>query len=262
MRAQRQAAFGLVELLVAMTLGLILVLGVVQVFLASKQTFLVQRSAATVQEDARYVLARIAQELRMLDAYGCVDLARVPASLRSSIPAAFDTPITYSGAGSATFLSLITAVPHNDIFATAAVRSPADYGARWLIVSNCRDTDDLRISSADSLSVRPGDVVIPLRQVEYRLHDHALQVRNNAAGNYQTLIEGVAELNWRFGLAATAESRQVHGGYVDSLAPEDVGRVRSIKVELRLSDQPADPDQGNVLAQPFRQVVAIRNRID
>lgn len=258
----RQLGFGLVELLIALTLGLLLVLGVVQVFLASKQTFMVQRSAAILQEDARYLLGRLGQELRMLNMYGCLDLARLPASIRASVPAALETPISYSTAGGMPALSLITAVPHSESFTLPATRRPGDYGARWLIVSNCRDTADLRISDAADLLVRPGDLVIPLRQVDYRLNAHALQIRNNGVGNYQTLLEGVAGWSVSFGLAATPAQRQVGGAYVQQLAANQTERLRSVKLELQLSDRPANPGQGRVRAQHFKQVVALRNRIE
>lgn len=258
----RSTGFGLVELLIALALGLVLVLGVVQVFIASKQSFLVQRTAATLQEDARYLIGRLSQELRMLDAYGCLDLARLPASIQSTIPAVLQTPISYSPGPAQSHFTLITAVPNSDSFHAPTTRRPGDYGARWLIVSNCRDTEDLRISSSEDLAVRPGDMVIPLRQVEYRLNAHALQVRSNGVGNYQTLLEGVSDLSLSFGLAATATDRQVSGAYVGEVAAAEVQRIRSVKVKLQLSDLPADPEQGTVKAQSFKQVVALRNRID
>ena len=259
---QRYSGFGLIELLIALTLGLILVLGVVQVFLASKQTLVVQRAAAILQEDARYLLGRISQELRMVNMYGCLDLTRLPESIRSTIPASLNTPLLYSSASTGSVLTLVTAIPNSEIFAANTTRSARDYGARWLIVTNCRDTEDLRVAAADDLEVRPGDLVIPLRQIEYRINDHALQVRNNGAGNFQTLIEGVVDLSLSFGLAATAEERQVSGDYIDEFAAAQAERIRSVKLALQLSDNPHSPEEGEVRAQSFMQVVAIRNRID
>ncbi|WP_022961216.1 PilW family protein [Halopseudomonas pelagia] len=258
----RPAGFGLVELLIALALGLVLVLGVVQVFLASKQTFMVQRSAAILQEDARYLLGRLSRELRMLNMYGCLDLARLPASIRATVPAALETPLIYSSDSGLDTLTLITAVPNSESFIVSTTRRPGDYGARWLIVSNCRDTADLRISEAADLVVRPGDLVIPLRQVDYRVNAHALQIRNNGVGNYQTLLDGVASLSLSFGLAATAGQRQVSGAYVNEVAAHQGELIRSVKLELQLSDTPASPEQGRVLAQNFKQVVALRNRIE
>ncbi len=69
-RASR--GFGLIELLIALALGLIVVLGVVQIFIAAKNTYVSQNSAAAMQEDARFVLSKMIQEIRMVGMFGCL----------------------------------------------------------------------------------------------------------------------------------------------------------------------------------------------
>ena len=66
--------FGLVELMVAMLLGLTLVLALVQYLASSRQTWLWQQQSARMQEDARYVLGRLSRDLRASGSYGCLDL--------------------------------------------------------------------------------------------------------------------------------------------------------------------------------------------
>ena len=66
----KQAGISVVEMLVALALGLILVLGVVQLFTSSKRTYQIQDAAARLQEDGRYVLTRMSQELRMGGMFG------------------------------------------------------------------------------------------------------------------------------------------------------------------------------------------------
>jgi type IV pilus assembly protein PilW len=254
--------FGLIELLIALTLGLVLVLGVIQVFIASKQTFVLQRAAGDLYEDARYLSGRLGQEIRMVNMFGCLDLARLPADIRSRIPEAFDDPIHYTVGSGVSILTLITAVPNFERFTASASRNPSDYGARWLIATNCRDTRDFRISATGPLVVRPGDIVIPIRQVEYRFSKNAIQVRSNGAGNFQTLIDGVANLRISFGLAASPAGREVSGAYVKALAAADALRIRSVNLQWQLSDNPSAPASGNIRAQSFKRVVAIRNRMD
>jgi type IV pilus assembly protein PilW len=254
--------FGLIELLIALTLGLVMVMGVIQVFIASKQSFVLQRAAGDLYEDARYLSGRLGQEIRMVNMFGCLDLARLPADIRTSIPAAFNDPIRYTVGSGVGILTLVTAVPNFERFTARASRSPSDYGARWLIVTNCRDTLDFRISATGPLAVRPGDVVIPIRQMEYRFSKNAIQVRNNGAGNFQTLIDGVADLVISFGLAASPSGREVSGTYVNFLAASDAARIRSVNLQWQLSDNPATPASGNIKAQNFKQVVAIRNRLE
>jgi type IV pilus assembly protein PilW len=64
--------FGLIELLIALALSLIVVLGVAQIFIAAKNTYVSQNTAAAMQEDARFVLSKLTQEIRMVGMFGCL----------------------------------------------------------------------------------------------------------------------------------------------------------------------------------------------
>lgn len=65
MRHKNQG-FSLIELMLALAITLLLVLGVGQVFIAAKNTHLSQRAAAGMQEDARFVLSKMIQDIRMV----------------------------------------------------------------------------------------------------------------------------------------------------------------------------------------------------
>jgi type IV pilus assembly protein PilW len=252
-----QRGFSLIELLIAMALGLILVLGVTQLFLGSKRSFVLQQQMATLQENARFVLTRISRDLRQAGLFGCLDLQRLPADTRSRLPAEFTEPIAYGGG----VLTLLSAVTAHDPLASAGARSAADYDARWLLASDC--LHELRIASgSDALEVSPGDVLIPIRQMEYRQSGDRLQARINGTGNFETLIEGVAQFAVQFGLASADGERSVAGHYHSNLDPLDGPRVRSVRVRLALTDAPADPATGLVRPQTYTLVAALRNRLD
>lgn len=251
----RLRGFGLVELLIALALGLILILGVTQIFVGAKQGFVVQQSAAATQENARFLLGRMARELRMVNVFGCIDLDRLPASVAATVPDAFARPIAYEDAT----LTLLTAVPHAQSFSSATTRSASDFGARWLIVTDCRTAANLRIGT-DDVQVGPGDIVIPIRQLEYSVHDHAIRARLNGSGNRETLIDGVVGLDVSFAMAASNGDPYVSGGYVSSVDPGDFGRIRSVRLGLQLSDNPADPDAASVRTATYSLVTTLRNR--
>ncbi|WP_287815383.1 prepilin-type N-terminal cleavage/methylation domain-containing protein, partial [Pseudomonas sp.] len=59
---KRASGFGLIELMVAILLGLIILLGVLQIFVSAKNTYLAQNASAAMQEDARYALSKMVQE--------------------------------------------------------------------------------------------------------------------------------------------------------------------------------------------------------
>jgi len=73
----RQAGFSLVELMVAMTISLFLLAGVVQIFLGSKQSYRVNDGLSRLQENARFAFDRIAQDLDAGGYMGCNDSAEV-----------------------------------------------------------------------------------------------------------------------------------------------------------------------------------------
>ena len=66
-----QVGFTLVELMVAMVLGLIIIGSTAQVFLANKQTFRLNQALARVQEDGRFAMQSISRDLRMAGYIGC-----------------------------------------------------------------------------------------------------------------------------------------------------------------------------------------------
>ncbi len=63
--------FSLVELLIAIGLGVLLMTGVVQMFLGSKQTFSTQQGVSKVQETGRLAIEFISRDLREAGYYGC-----------------------------------------------------------------------------------------------------------------------------------------------------------------------------------------------
>ena len=76
---KRKAIFALqglslIELLVAIVMGLVLIGGVVTVFVANKQTYRFQDALARLQENGRYVLNRMERDIRMADTGGCPNL--------------------------------------------------------------------------------------------------------------------------------------------------------------------------------------------
>lgn len=63
--------FTLVELLIAMTLGVFMMAGVLSVFISSKQSYAQQDALGQMQENARFALEMLARETRMAGFGGC-----------------------------------------------------------------------------------------------------------------------------------------------------------------------------------------------
>lgn len=68
---QNQRGFSLIELMIAMVIGLILLLAVLQVFVGSSVTYGVQSGLAKVQENGRFAMSFISRDLRQAGYTGC-----------------------------------------------------------------------------------------------------------------------------------------------------------------------------------------------
>lgn len=82
-----QKGLSLVELMVAMLVGLILTAGAIQIFISSRQTYRVQENLSRMQENARFAMEYLRRDIRMADYWGCVRDARIglPGSTDSNI---------------------------------------------------------------------------------------------------------------------------------------------------------------------------------
>ena len=64
--------FSMIELLIAMVMGLSLAAGVMQVYVGNSQTERDQQARARMQENGRYAIHFLARELRMAGYLGCL----------------------------------------------------------------------------------------------------------------------------------------------------------------------------------------------
>lgn len=105
---QSIAAFSLVELLIAMTLGLLLLAGMISVFAGNKRSSDLNSAMSDIQENARFALDALARDIRMAGFQGCVDINSESATL------------------------LATTLPTADYHASAAMGSIVGAGNLWL----------------------------------------------------------------------------------------------------------------------------------
>jgi type IV pilus assembly protein PilW len=129
----RVQGFSLVELMVALTIGLIILAAVSTLFVSSKQTYSTQDSLSRLQESARFAMHFIIKDLRLTGYYGCVsDIA--PDSVYSTLNGsdfAYNLQIPLEGVNNITgteaspsgtwYPSATTTMPANAIPGTDAV---------------------------------------------------------------------------------------------------------------------------------------------
>ncbi len=71
--AARQAGLSLIELMVALTIGVFLLLGLVEIFGASRAAFATAEGVSRVQENARFAVDFMRRDLRMVGHLGCLN---------------------------------------------------------------------------------------------------------------------------------------------------------------------------------------------
>lgn len=70
---RRQRGVSLVELMIALAIGTVLVLGLVQVFSASRAAYQMSEGMSRVQENARFAMDFLQRDVRMAGHFGCVN---------------------------------------------------------------------------------------------------------------------------------------------------------------------------------------------
>ena len=75
--------FTLVELMIAMTISIVLIGGVVEIFTSSRQAYRLQESQARMQENARFIFAVLSNSLRQAGYTGCN--SRRPGSITNTL---------------------------------------------------------------------------------------------------------------------------------------------------------------------------------
>ncbi|MBL4835283.1 MAG: PilW family protein [Pseudomonas sp.] len=232
----------MIEIMIALVLGLVLVLGIIQIFASTRQTALVQDASAVLQEEARYVLTRMTQELRMAGMFGCLSLGSASVS---GVPDEFDNPIDWTVASSV--LRIIT---------SNATRGTAQSSnADWTLVTDCRTSGNIVAGVA---APGNGQMAFPIRLIEYQLDAdrNVLQVRNGGAGSFEPLIGNVKSFDVQFGVAANAGDPYVSGNYVAPGSVANPALIRSVRIALVLEDE-----NQRSAAQEYTVVAALRNRL-
>lgn len=83
----RQRGLTLVELMVALTISVVLLGGVLKVYANSKQTYRVQEALSRLQENGRYAIEFLARDIRTADFWGCAsNLINVTNNLNPNNP--------------------------------------------------------------------------------------------------------------------------------------------------------------------------------
>lgn len=72
---KKQQGVTLIELMISITIGLILLAGIAQIFVSNKKSYQLQQATARVQDNGRVAMQILSKEIRMADFWGCANNA-------------------------------------------------------------------------------------------------------------------------------------------------------------------------------------------
>ena len=168
MPRKRQRGFSLIELMVAMTIGLIVLAGVGYLYVQSRQSFSSMDNVSRMQETARYALEIMSHDIRMAGYRGCASSTGKFINTVNSTDAAynFGVPVNgYDASGAGWSPALPSGVGGLSGIkpGTDAIILRSAFGGGTTVtaqpgVSGLNDSSDLKVSTPNELAV--GDIAI------------------------------------------------------------------------------------------------------
>lgn len=159
----RQSGLGLVEIMVAIVVGLIVLDGVLQIYLNSKQTYRMQENQSRIQENGRFALQFMTKDLRTAGYIGCITLPQININVLANGPPLtpmFDPTTVIQGYDSGAWPATFPAQPANLVPGTSVlvVTAPAG-GSVQLNADLPNPAADIGIAS-NPYSFNTGDLLV------------------------------------------------------------------------------------------------------
>lgn len=278
-RAWAARGFGLIELMIAMTISIVIGIAITQIFLTQKTTFKVQDELGRMQENARFAFDRIARDLRMSGYWSCDPKSANNMNATSPVNHNFD----YSNALADDFSTTPKLVDGTDLrinfvdtskkikFTGVSVNTndPAYLTPNMVkVASDCSSSYVFTGNTIGPLSYpwRNEEEVFPLEVATYKkigdgLYRITLADPDVGGSNSNTNIidSGVKNIEFAFGKAGTDGYVTAYESDVPNLSnwtKASWQSVASVQVTLTLQGK-------NVTMAPkaFTSVITIRNRL-
>lgn len=263
--AGHQRGFGLVELMVAITLGFIVVAAVGYLYLGSRQAFRSSDNMARMQENARYALDTMSRDIRMAGYVGCANLSTVtpvsvapaPAMTAADAISGWDTG---SGPGTTGDAIQVMAAVSGGVQLTAALPAATaevkihsnPFGFKpndILALTGCNNVDLVKASAVAGagpttithLGARLGayaatDMVMKVEQYAYFISGMGL-MRSSLNEGTAELIDGIQDMQILYGVDTDATADGTPDVYQNATAIADWRRVVSVRISLLMASQ-------------------------
>ncbi|WP_439887517.1 PilW family protein [Pseudomonas sp. MBLB4123] len=235
---QLQAGFSIVELMVALVLGLLLMTGIIQVFLSSRQTYAANEAIGRMQENGRFALEFISRSARNAGYVEPIYLGDKPQ------PIAATSCTGLPGTTPATVCSTEGGGSVSDSIGFV-MQPPIIDGKR-------RDCGGNEVVGNDQLVINHFAIIPATASAPAALGCRAWRYNSatgqwNAGPNLQALVDGIDRLQVLYGIDTSGDSRSANQ-YVSANRVTNWNRVRSVRIAvLANSIDPVTPPPANNL---------------
>jgi len=228
MKCNAERGFSLVELMIALVIGLILIAGVLQVFVGSTVTYSMQSGLSKIQENGRFAMSFIVRDLRQAGYFGCSREADINNVTSSAIDAFLniENPIlgdasTGSASYQRTSLADVIEVKFAEVVSSCDIESHNTAGREIQCEANHNfnntevmiATDCLNIAVFQKNGAHTSRIEHPVgvgtafdRGSVMRLQTHGYYIANNTLGEPALYRESIAS-----GAASTIANELVEG---------------------------------------------------
>jgi type IV pilus assembly protein PilW len=162
---RRMHGLSLVELMVALTIGLIILTAVSSLFVSSKQTYTTQDSLARLQENARFAMQFLIKDIRLGGYFGCLDEMYAPSpgiAVAGGLTFVTNATVPFEGAenASGTWLPSGAALPAGMKTGTDAIAIRMSNLAAWANVTPgmLNGSSNINVDSVTPFAV--GDIAV------------------------------------------------------------------------------------------------------
>lgn len=167
---KKQTGLTLIELMIAMVLGLILVAGVIQIFISNKQAYRVTDAHSKLQDNTRFALDLLSREVRSAGFSGCrsIDDMNVNIIANAITTATLDSSTIITGSNAQTVTTWLpnlpatlgTVVGGTDVITVQRGQSCGGNLVDNIGGSGAAPTEDLKIFLPNNCAINAGDTLM------------------------------------------------------------------------------------------------------
>ncbi|MFB9886622.1 PilW family protein [Balneatrix alpica] len=262
MRGHYQRGLSLVELMIAMTIGLLLMLGVLEVLLSGRQTYMQTRALANLQESARFSQLFISDQLRHAGFNEDPIQSMSTAFPASNVPVANIWAAGQVVAGETNNANNADAILNGSDTVLVRLR-----GANPLGSNDLRDCLNQQVTAGESIVMR--FFVDTAFTLQCEVQGYVGTPANNRT---QPLVDGVEQMQVLFGvdldgngLISEAAGEWLTGAALTARAVADRSNVSAVRLGLVVGsqievDRPAAAQAFNVFGRNINTVNSRRAR--